>query len=489
MKKTAAYATMAIMEARKANFYITTPIYYPNAEPHLGHAYTTLLCDGLTRFHRLMGEETYFLTGTDENTQKVIQSAEKAGKDPHVYLEEIVSRFKHLYDELGISYSQFIRTSDSSLHWPGAIEFWQRLEANGDLYKGEYVGLYCVGCEAFKTEKDLVDGKCPNHDTKPLELKEENYFFRLSSYTDEIKKLIESDEILITPASRKNEIINFIEGGLDDISFSRPAKEVAWGIPVPNDESQKMYVWMDALTNYITALGFGRDEENMKFWPGVHVVGKDILRFHAVIWPAMLLSASISLPKEIYVHGMLISDGKKMSKSLGNVISPFEMIERYGRDASRYLLLRHVHPFDDTDITWERLDEWYTANLVNGLGNLVSRVMKMAETHLDAPIERPMVADFDPVFLHALDSYNFQSACDLIWKKVGDLDERIATTEPFKLIKEDKTAGQTLIAELVRDVYLIGRLLLPIMPEANAKIKEAVLQNKKPDNLFPRLEA
>lgn len=468
-------------------FYITTPIFYPNAEPHLGHAYSTLIADSLTRYHTMMGEETYFLTGTDENTQKVIQAAEKAGEEPRAYLEKIVLRFKDLYSQLNISYSQFIRTSDEQVHWPGVTEMWKRIDTNGDLYKGEYKGLYCVGCEAFLTEKDLVDGKCPNHGTEPQVLSEENYFFNLSAYTEKIKSLIENDEIKITPTLRKNDVLAFLEKGLEDISFSRPTKAVEWGVPVPNDPGQKMYVWMDALTNYITALGFGRGEQDMRFWPGTHIVGKDILRFHAVIWPAMLLSAGLPLPKSILVHGMIISDGQKMSKSLGNVISPYKLADKYGTDAARYLLLRHVHPFEDSDITWERLDAWYTAGLVNGLGNLVARVMKMAETHLDEPTERPESDGFDQEYRVALETHNIQAACDFLWRKVGELDERITKEEPFKLVKTDPVQAKSLIKELTTELYIIGRMLFPIMPQASVIIKEAILANKKPENLFGRL--
>jgi methionyl-tRNA synthetase len=253
-----------------------------------------------------------------------------------------------------------------------------------------------------------------------------------------------------------------------------------------------MYVWFDALTNYISTLGWPNiDGDFNKFWvegETLQLAGKDQVRFQSIIFQAMLFSAGIKPTDTIFYHGFINSGGQKMSKSIGNVISPNEMVARYGTDATRYILLRHVHPFDDSDLTWEKMDEYYTANLVNGLGNLVARVMKMAETHLDGPIEKPPVADFDPAVLLALDQYNFQGACDLIWKKVGDLDEKITTTEPFKLVKEDKEAGKKLIAELVSDVYIIGRLLHPIMPEVNVKIKEAVLKNIKPDNLFPRLE-
>lgn len=474
----------------KKTFYITTPIYYPNAQPHMGHAYTTLLCDALARWHRLIGDETYFLTGTDENTEKVIEAAQKAGEDPRAYLAKIVQTFKKLYEELDISYDQFIQTSDESVHWPGAIEMWKRLEQNGDIYKGEYIGLYCIGCESFLTEKDLIEGKCPNHGTVPKELKEENYFFRLSHYTDQLKHLLTNNTINIVPAKRKQEMVALLDAGLQDVSFSRPAEAIAWGIPVPNDATQKMYVWVDALTNYITALGFGRGEEHMRFWPGVHVVGKDILRFHSIMWPAMLLSAGVSLPKEIFVHGMITSQGKKMSKTLGNVVNPQDLIARYGAEATRYILLRHINAMDDSDITWERMDEWYTAHLVNGLGNLTARIMKLAETHLaeGAGVSAQGTDDVLSVeFTQALDEYRFNDALDYVWQRIGVLDEAITRTEPFKLVKTDPVAGKQLIATYATELYAIARLLNPFMPETNRIIKDAVLANKKPENLFARL--
>ncbi len=471
----------------KKPFYITTPIFYPNAKPHMGHAYTTVLCDALARYHRLMGEDTYFLTGTDEHTEKVVEAAKKQGKDPEEYLEEIVVGFKDLYKNLDISYNQFIRTSDQEIHWPGVVEMWNRLVAQDDIYKSEYVGLYCQGCEKFLTEKELVDEKCPDHNTEPEKVSEENYFFRLSKYTDKIKKLIQSNEIKIVPEKRKNEMLAFLSKGLQDISFSRPKEKMTWGIPVPGDDSQTMYIWMDALTNYITALGFGRGEENMKFWPGVHVVGKDIVRFHTIFWPAMLLSAGLPLPKAVFVHGMIISNGKKMSKSLGNIINPQDMIDKYGTDATRFLLLKHVHPFEDTDITWERLDEWYEADLVNGLGNVVARVMKLAEMHLPEPIGQPTVAGFAQEYTGPLDSYDFHGAINYVWRCIQKLDQKITEEEPFKVVKEDPDRGRKIIAECVQDLYIVGRMLYPFLPEANKLIKATILENKKPENLFPRL--
>jgi methionyl-tRNA synthetase len=450
------------------------------------------LADTLARLHRLKGEKVYFLAGSDENTQKMVDAAAKAGKESITFLDDIVQNFMKLYASLDISYDQFVRTTDTNIHWPGAQALWKKLSAAGDLYKKEYEGLYCVGHEAFVTEKDLVDGKCPDHGTKPEHLREENYFFRLSRYADILQKKIESDELLIVPQSRKKEILAFITSGLEDISFSRPHKS-SWpaglGVPVPGDDSQIMYVWCDALANYITALGFGRDDTlYQEFWPAnVHIIGKDILRFHAAIWPAMLLSAGLPLPKALFVHGFITSEGKKMSKTLGNIIDPEELIETYGADAVRYFLLRHISPFEDGDITRDGFKDAYTANLTNGLGNLVARVMKLAETYLEKPIERPEVSPFPQEYWDLLDAFEFNHAMDLIWSRIQVLDERITREEPFKLVKEDAEKGKKLITELVIELYQIGRLLNPFMPKTSEIIKKTILENKKPENLFPRI--
>jgi methionyl-tRNA synthetase len=449
------------------------------------------LADVLARSHKLADEKVYFLAGSDENTQKMVDAATKAGIEPLVFLDDIVQNFMKLYVSLDISYNQFVRTTDTKIHWPGAQALWKKLDVAGDLYKKEYTGLYCVGHEAFITEKDLVDGKCPDHGTVPEHLSEENYFFRLSKYADVIHQKIENDELRIVPQSRKKEILTFIESGLEDISFSRPRK-ASWpeglGIPVPGDSSQVMYVWCDALANYITALGFGRDDALYKeFWPAdVHIIGKDILRFHAAIWPAMLLSAGLPLPKSIFVHGFITSGGKKMSKTLGNVIDPEELIETYGTDTVRYFLLRHISPFEDGDITREGFKDAYTAHLTNGLGNLVARVMKLAETHLSEPVFYGEIP-FPQEYANALQSFEFNRAMDMIWARITALDERITNEEPFKVVKEDAEKGRAMIRELTIELYQIALILNPFMPKTSELIKEAVRENKKPENLFPRL--
>lgn len=473
-------------------FYITTPIFYPNAKLHMGHAYTTTLCDILARYHRLMGDKTYFLTGSDENTQKFIDAARKEEKEPLVFLDEIVGKFSSLFRNLNISYDQFIRTTDQKRHWPGAQLLWKKLVEAGDIYKKEYEGLYCVGHEAFVTEKDLVDGKCPDHGTAPELLKEENYFFRLSKYTQSIKEKITSDELRVIPQTRENEILALLESGLEDVSFSRP-RRADWpqsvGIPVPGDDSQVMYVWCDALTNYITALGYGRDDDALykEFWPGVHVIGKDILRFHAAIWPGMLLSAGLPLPKALLVHGFITSGGKKMSKSLGNVIDPEELLEEYGTEAVRYYLARHISPFEDGDLTREGFKEAYNGNLANGLGNLAARIMQLAETYLEKGT-RPERAGFPSEYTDALENFEISRAMDFIWERIKLLDQQIADTQPFKVVKENPEEGKELIFALTQELYFIGRMLNPFLPETSEKIKAAIVANKKPGNLFPRKE-
>ena len=470
-------------------FYITTPIFYPNARSHLGHAYTATIADILARYRRAVGDEVYFLTGVDENTEKVARAARAAGQETDAYLDSVVSSFKDLFSEkkLNISHDQFIRTSDEKIHWPGAQALWRKLVEAGDIYSSSYEGLYCVGHEAFVTEKDLVDGKCPDHNESPERLKETNYFFRLSKYTNEIKKRIESNELEIIPVARKNEILALLDRGLEDVSFSRPADKVSVGIPVPGDQTQKMYVWCDALTNYISALGYGRDDALFKkFWPAdVHIIGKDILRFHAGIWPGMLLSAGLPLPKKILVHGFITSGGKKMSKTLGNVIDPDALIEEYGGEAVRYFLARHISPFDAGDIPLASFKEAYNADLANGLGNLVSRIMKMAQENITTP--SPYGRHPSSTEEGMLESYNIQAYAEYVSQKVTRLDKRIQETEPFKLVKRDKAAGQKIISELVAELSRIARLLEPIIPVTAEKIREAIAANKMPvAPLFPR---
>ncbi len=470
-------------------FYITTPIFYPNAKLHMGHAYTTTVCDILARYNRLKGKDTWLLTGADENTEKVVRAASAVDQSVSEYLDGIVSGFKDLYTKLDISYDQFIRTTDKELHWPGAQEFWKRMAAAGDIVKRSYEGLYCIGHESFITEKDLVDGKCPDHNEAPQHIKEENYFFKLSKYTDKIKKAIQSSEMQIIPETRKNEILALFDRGLEDISFSRPAEKMTLGIPVPGDPTQKIYVWGDALTNYVTAIGFGKNEENFnKFWPAdLHVIGKDILRFHAAIWPGMLMSAGLPLPKRLLVHGFITSGGLKMSKTLGNVVDPLQLISEYGADAVRYYLARHISPFEDGDLTAESFKNAYNAHLANGLGNLTSRIMKMAEANLQ-PVKLPQLT-MPKEFEDALESSDIKSAADVAWTKITSLDLLIQKEEPFKKVKDEATKKHALevIEGLVVGLAEVCVMLEPILPASAKVIWSCIKENKVPEKaLFMR---
>lgn len=478
------------MATKKAK-YITTTLPYVNADPHVGFALELVQADTLARYYRLMGHEVFFSTGTDEHGQKIAQKADEKGESRQAYVDHYAGEFGKLKEALNLSYDSFIRTTDDH-HKAAAQEIWRRCAAQGDIYKKSYTGLYCVGCELYYKESELDENKCCTiHGTPVEEVEEENYFFKLSNYQDYLEEYL-SREDSVVPEWQRQWALEFVKGGLEDFSISRQKSRMDWGIAVPDDEEQVMYVWFDALTNYISTTGWPEEGGNFqKFWVDgdtLQLAGKDQVRFQSIIWQAMLKSAGVKATDKVFYHGFINSGGQKMSKSLGNVISPYEMVARYGTEATRYILLRHVHPFEDSDVTWEKMDEWYTANLVNGLGNLTARIMKMAETHLDAPIEKPTVADFDQDYLDALERYDFMAACDVVWKKVQVLDEKITETEPFKLVKEDKPAAQKIIVELVHDLHLIGRLLFPLMPEANVAIKEAVLANKKPENLFRRLE-
>ncbi len=472
------------MEAKKAR-YITTTLPYVNADPHIGFAYELVVADSLARYWRLMGYPVFFNTGADEHGQKIAQKADEKGESRQAYVDHFAGEFLRLKEGLSLSFDNFIRTTDTS-HKEAVQEIWRRCEAAGDIYKKKYSGLYCVGCEAFKTEAELVDGKCPDHGVPPELVEEENYFFALSKYQQYLTDYLKQEGVVV-PEWRRLEALKFVEGGLEDFSISRERARLDWGVPVPGDDTQVMYVWFDALTNYISTLGWPNEEGNFKtFWTDGDVLqlgGKDQVRFQSIMWQAMLKSAGIKATDKVIYHGFITSDGKKMSKSIGNVINPYELIARYGTEATRYILLRHVHPFDDSDLTWEKMDEYYTAGLVNGIGNLTARVMKMSETHLEPEDFLPL----DPTTLDAPDMVNVQSALDHIWTLIQRADEIITETEPFKLIKTEPEKAKAILRELRADLLHIGRLLLPIMPETSATIRAAVRANKKPENLFNRL--
>ena len=473
--------------------YITTTLPYVNDDPHIGHALEFIQADALARYWRLMGHEVFFNTGTDEHGQKIAQKAKEAGQDVKAYVDHFAQRFEKLNKEVfGLSHDAFIRTTDPH-HISAAQEIWQRCKANGDIEKRQYTGLYCVGCEVFYKESELDENKCCLIHKKPVEeIEEENYFFKLSNYQQYLEDYLSQPGVVV-PEWRREEALTFVKGGLEDFSISRQKSRMDWGIPVPDDDEHVMYVWFDALTNYISTLGWPEDASGNfeKFWVNgrtLQLAGKDQVRFQSIMWQAMLKSAGVPATDSVFYHGFINSGGQKMSKSLGNVISPFDVVDKYGLEATRYLLLRHVHPVEDSDITWEKMYEWYTANLANGLGNLTSRIMKMAEDNLDAPIEKPTEAEFPHEYTDALERYDFQGAADFVWKKIGELDERIAVEQPFKVVKEDKEKAKGMIRDLATELYLVARLLYPFMPETNETIKQAVLQNKKPDTLFARLE-
>jgi methionyl-tRNA synthetase len=465
---------------------ITTTLPYVNAVPHVGHALEFVQADILARYHRLKGDEVFFNTGTDEHGIKLLRKATDSGKEPQAYVDEYAAHFKSLISKLDLSFDAFIRTTDPK-HKSAAQEFWKRCSEKGDIYKKEYKVKYCVGCELEKMDSELVDGKCPDHPTTPIEdIEEENYFFRFSKYQDDLLALYESRPDFVVPVQRQNEIRAFVARGLKDFSISRLKKKMPWGVSVPEDEDHVMYVWFDALVNYISTLDWP-DEKYAQWWPSIQLAGKDNLRQQSAMWQAMLLSAGIEPSKQILIHGFITSGGQKMSKSVGNVIDPMELVEKYGADTLRYILARHVNPFEDTDLTHEMIHEMYTANLVNGLGNLVSRVMKLAETHLEKPIERPEEVGFPKEYTDALENFEFNKAMDYIWKRIGEADARMTTEEPFKVVKTNKEEGKRIISELATELYHVGRMLNPIMPQTSKLIKETVLANKKPETMFPRL--
>ncbi|MEK7085505.1 MAG: methionine--tRNA ligase, partial [Patescibacteria group bacterium] len=388
----------------KKKFYLTTAIAYVNAAPHIGHTLEFVQADALCRYHRLKGDDVFFLTGTDEHGVKIYEASQAAGMRTQEFVDQNAEKYMALKEFLCLSNDDFVRTT-SDLHKAGVKKIWTKMFEAGDIYKGVYKGNYCVGCEAFIPEKDLDEaGNCPIHKKKPKQLEEENYFFKLSKYSDKIKALIEKDELFIYPEARKKEMLNIIgEEGLRDVSFSRPKDILPWGIDVPNDDTQVMYVWCDALSNYITAIGYEKETAAFKkYWPcDVHLIGKDILRFHAGIWIGMLISAGVKIPKAIYVHGFVTSEGQKMSKSIGNVVNPLEYIDKYGVDALRYYLLREIPTVDDGDFSQHRFVDLYNSELANSLGNLVNRVAMMTDRYLGVKV--PAATKGDDVATQAHD--------------------------------------------------------------------------------------
>jgi methionyl-tRNA synthetase len=480
-------------------FYITTSIFYVNSSPHIGSALEMVQADVLARYHRQLNEDVFFLTGTDEHGVKIVRKAEELKKNVKELVDGNAAKFVDLTKVLDLSHNDFIRTTDRERHWPAVFKIWQELNEKGDIYKGEYKGLYCVGCEAYLAPNDLIEGKCPVHKKEPDVLEEENYFFRLSKYAPVIQKIIEKGELAIIPLTRKNEILGLINQGVADISISRPKEKLLWGVPVPNDDSQIVYVWLEALINYISALGYGQNGEKFqRYWPAdVHCLGKDILRFHALLWPAVLLSAGLPLPRRIFVHGFLTIEGQKMSKSLGDVVNPFELVKKYGADPVRYFLLREFSSTEDGDFSVKRLEERYNSDLANGLGNLVSRILtlsgKAGISLKDSGKTRerdgltPKVKAFEEKYHQAFREIKFHEALEAIWQLIGACDEHIEKNKPWGLIENNRDRAKQILSELLVALREVARLLQPFLPVTSEKILDQIKQNKKAEILFPRL--
>lgn len=467
-------------------FYITTSIPYVNAAPHIGHALEFVQADAVARYHRLLGDNVYFLSGTDENALKNVQSAE----EKKVKVQDLVKTnsdiFLNMAKKLNISIDDFIRTTEKR-HFDGATKFWLSCKPE-DIYRKSYTGLYCLGCETFYTEKDLVDGLCPEHKKAPETVSEENYFFKLSNYQDYLENLISTDKLKIVPDFRKNEILAFIRGGLEDFSISRSVKRAkGWGIPVPGDNNQIIYVWFDALTNYITALDWEHNGNLfIENWPAdMHVVGKGITRFHNIYWPAMLKSAGILPPKSVFVHGYVTAEGEKISKSLGNVIDPIEYIDKYGVDAVRYYLLREIPAFSDGDFSQKRFVDVYNSELANSLGNLVSRVAKLAE---GLTIENKKIV-LDDEYKKLFEQCSFDLATKWVFTKfIDESNNRLNIVSPWKLEADDPKLIEVL-TECVNNLRSAAYYLTPIMPQTCEKITKALEGEIKPlaTGLFGRI--
>jgi methionyl-tRNA synthetase len=467
------------------SYYVTTPIYYVNSTPHIGHAYTTIAADILARHHRQRGEETFFLTGVDEHASKVARVAAEQGLEPKEYADRIVAAWQELPRRLNATNDFFIRTTDDG-HKVFVQDFLQRMYDAGDVYEDVYAGLYCVGCEAFKSESELVDGKCPDHDTVPEWIEERNWFFRLSSYQERLLELYESRPDFVLPAFRFNEARSFIAGGLQDFSISRAGQP--WGVPIPWDPGQVAYVWADALVNYLSALTYARagDDLRPRFWPAVrHLLGKDIIRFHCVFWPAMLLSAGYEVPHQLFVHGYLLLDDRKISKSLGNVVDPLDLIDVYGADAVRFWATRAVSFGQDGSVSIETLHERYERELANDLGNLLSRTTAMVDRYLggDLPARpnddsdvRQLLATLAGDVAARLDEYDLTGGLERIWEAVRGLNRYVEARAPWQLAKEESARPEleATLYDLVDGLRVVAVALAAYLPDTAARILDAL---------------
>ncbi len=494
------------MTNQNSKFFISTAIPYVNAPPHLGFALEIVQADVLARYYRLKGRDVFFLTGTDENALKNVLAAKEQGIEVAELVDRNADKFRNLKDTLNLSWDDFIRTTEAR-HTEGAKKFWRA--ASKDIYKKNYAGLYCVGCEEFKTQKELVDDRCSEHPRAKLDkVEEENYFFRLSSYQNALEDLIQSRKLNVIPETRRNEVLSFIKQGLQDFSVSRSQKRAqGWGIPVPGDEAQILYVWFDALTNYITALGYVQDSEMFqKYWQGgdyiLHVIGKGVSRFHAIYWPAMLISAGVKLPTHIFVHGYLTIDGQKISKSIGNVIDPVELVKKYGTDAVRYYLLREIPSYEDGDFSFKKFEDRYNGDLANGLGNLVARVAALGEKlgrvdfDFQKDIEPQIKSECNRVFAayeECLADIKLNEALVKVWELISAADGYINTKKPWAVA--DQNEFGRVIANACYLVGVVNNLISPFLPQTAEKISQQISYRqggfvvKKGDTLFPRLSS
>jgi methionyl-tRNA synthetase len=474
-------------------YYVTTSIPYMNGDPHIGFGMELLQADVLARYARQRGDEVIFSTGTDEHGGKIAEKAEAEGLEPQAFVDDLSAKFHSLTKSLNISNDRFIRTTDAG-HKQRAALIWEKLK--DDIYKDSYIGLYCTGCEEFVTEAIAKENNniCPNHNRNYEKIEEENYFFKLSKYNSKIKTAIDTNEFNISPLTKRNEILHVINEGLDDISISRPIEKNEWGIPVPGDDSQVIYVWFEALMNYITVLGYPEYEDFEKYWPvDVQVIGKDIIRFHAAIWPGILLALGLSLPKKLYVHGFINIEGQKISKSLGNVTHPDEITKIYGVDAFRYYFLRHIPSYEDGDFSWDRMHEAFTNELGNELGNAVQRTGAMINQYQAGLVGVIPESSHDTqVYHNALAECRFDRALDSVWEQVRGLNQYIEAEKPWQINKEGDTDHlREVLAYQVSSLLSIAELLVPFLPETASKIK-AVFETGKvelpSDTLFPRVD-